>query len=393
MQDDLDEIMEALSEMEKNVNSMSFETNVEQDNISDYKGDSDEYLRRRIPKIRVLGVGGAGNNTVTYLNEIGIEHAETIAVNTDAQQLLNSRAHKKVLIGENICKGFGAGTDPSVGEAAALDSKDKIRKVLEGTDLLFVTCGLGGGTGSGATPVITEIARDMNILTVAVCTLPFSVEGRKKIEIAGEALKKIIQNANTTIVIPNDKLREILPKATLIDAFHAVDDILVTAIKGISDLTTKSGQVNLEFSDVKRILSVGGTAVIGIGEASMEDDNRAERAVFNALNHPLLDVPLETAKAALINITGGKDITLEETAQVIESVTKIIEADQEFVKWGIVFEDDMKGKLRTTIMLAGIELPYIDENGNLLYPVIRKITYKEDNIARIREQFNLEILE
>jgi len=391
--DDLDEIMKALSEMERSVNSISFGASSDISEANSYNGDSDEYLRNKIPKIRVLGVGGAGNNTVTYLNEIGIKYVETIAVNTDAQQLLKSKAHKKVLIGENVCKGFGAGTDPSIGEAAALDSKDKIRKIIEGTDLLFITCGLGGGTGSGAAPVIAEIAKEMNILTVAVCTLPFSVEGRKKIDIAGEALKKIIQNANTTIVIPNDKLREILPKATLRDAFHAVDDVLVNAIRGISDLTTKTGQVNLEFSDVKRILSVGGTAVIGIGEATMEDDNRAERAVFNALSYPLLDVPLETAKAALINITSGEDITLEETAQVIESVTRIIKADQEFVKWGIVFEDEMEGKIRTTIMLAGIELPYIDESGNLLYPAIRKISYKEDNLIKIREQFKIDVLE
>ncbi len=385
--DDLDMIIETLSEIEKSVVNGNAP-------FINYQGESEEDLINRIPTVRIIGVGGAGNNTVTYLNEVGIEHVETIAVNTDAQQLLRAKAHKKVLLGEKLCKGFGAGTDPKVGEAAALESKDKIRKILEGTDLLFITCGLGGGTGSGAAPVIAQIARDMNILTVTICTLPFTVEGPKKMEIAAEALKKLINISNTTIIIPNDKLLETLPKATLRAAFRAVDDVLVKALIGISDLTTKVGLVNLEFSDVARVLSAGGTAVIGIGEASTEDENRAEKAVINALRNPLLDVPLETARMALINITSGDDITMEETATVIDAVTRIMK-NHEVVKWGIILEDDMKGIIRATIMMAGIELPYLDEEGNLIYPAIRRKSYKDDILRKIEEEFGmkLEVLE
>ena len=383
--DDLDMILETIEEIERNA--------AKKKPFVGYQGDSDEELIRRMPVVKIMGVGGAGNNTVTNLMEAGIKFVETIAVNTDAQQLLRSRAHKKVLIGDKTCGGFGAGTDPSVGEAAALESKEKIEGIIRGTDLLFVTCGLGGGTGSGATPVITEIARDMGIVTVAVCTLPFSAEGFKKMEIAAGAIKKIIETANTTIIIPNDKLLEIAPKATLLDAFRLVDNVLVKAFIGISEMVNEIGVVNLEFSDVRRVLSGGGTAVIGIGEANTADGDRAEKAVANALSDPLLDFRLETAKKALINIVGGKDITLEETAKIIDAVTRIMNIEQEWVKWGIMIDDNMNGTVRATVILAGIELPYVDSEGNLIYPVIRKSMHREHNIKRIIEEFGIEVFE
>ncbi len=367
VKDELDIILESLTELEQKSEE---KTNNEEKNTEDEEINS----VLRIPKIKILGIGGAGNNTVTNLISAGIQRAEAIAVNTDARQLLISKAHRKILIGKEICRGYGAGSDPEIGEKAAEESKEKIEEILRGTDLLFITCGLGGGTGSGAAPYIAELARNMGILTVSVCTLPFAAEGRRKMKIAEQALKRLIKASNTTIIIPNDKLLQFASQATLLDAFRVIDDVLVKAVIGITDLVTRIGKVNVDFADVRKVLSVGGSAVIGIGEAEASGGNRAREALENALLNPLLDVDLRTAKAALLNITAGKDITLEETHWIIQTISSLLTEntndDEEPLKWGAILDRKMNGKIRITIIMTGISLPYIDENGNLLYPVI-----------------------
>ena len=372
----MDVIIQSLNEIEKAVSSGNINPPPVQ-----YRNDVDTRLANKIPKIKILGIGGAGNNTVTNLMLSKVSHAEIIAVNTDAKQLLASKAHKKILIGEETCGGFGAGSDPRVGEAAALESREILEKTIKGTDLLFLTCGLGGGTGSGATPVIAKLAQEMGVLTVTVCTLPFSAEGFKKMEIAAQALKKLIPVSNTIVIIPNDKLLQIDPKATLLKAFAMADDILVKAVIGIVDLVTKTGKVNVDFADVRKVLNYGGTAVIGIGEADGSSTNRAELAITKALTNPLIDARFETAKAALVNITGGEDITLEETATIIGLLGGLIDKKAE-IKWGAFIDDDLRGKLRVTVMMAGIELPYLDNEGNLIYPAI----LRRGNQIKLREK-------
>ncbi|MHA1617170.1 MAG: cell division protein FtsZ [Candidatus Njordarchaeales archaeon] len=377
---DLDIILKQLEEIdEENVSGQQVDHSEEDDE------DIERVIIKSLPKIKVIGVGGAGNNTVTNLMRVGAQGVTTIAVNTDARQLLVTKAHKKVLIGEKTCRGHGAGNDPKVGEQAAKESQEKLKKILRNTDLLFLTCGLGGGTGSGATPYIAQLAQEMGILTVTICTLPFMAEGEVKRKNASEALRKLIQFSNTIIVIPNDKLLQIAPKKTLLEAFRLADDILVKAVTGIADLIgPRPGLVNVDFADAKKVLSAGGTAVIGIGQADVSEGNRVRLALERALINPLLDVKLNTAKSALINITGGSDITLEEAESIVRQVSAILGNKGE-VKWGVVLDDSMKGELRITIIMAGIELPYLDEKGEVIYPRILSTIFTNDTIRLLKE--------
>ena len=380
---DLDLILKDLEELNKDSSLVTQYSLTEEDEDNE---DIEEIIRRSLPKIKVIGVGGAGNNTVTNLIEAGIQQVKTIAINTDARQLLISKAHRKVLIGEKTCRGHGAGNDPEIGKQAAEESREKILRILDGTDLLFLTCGLGGGTGSGATPYIAQLARELDIFTVTVCTLPFMAEGEIKRKNASKALKELIDLSNIVIVIPNDKLLQVAPKKTLLEAFKLADSILVKAVKGIADLVVRprSGLVNVDFADVKKVLSVGGTAVIGVGRADVSEGNRALKALERALINPLLDVNLNTAKSALINITGGLDITLEEAEGIVRQVSVILKNKGE-IKWGVVLEESMKGELEVTIIMAGIDLPYLGENGEIIYPNIIAPVYTRDTMNILKE--------
>src|SRR3989338_5464941 len=256
----------------------------------------DEELQRMIAshktRIKVVGAGGAGNNTIQRIGEVGIKGIETVAINTDAQDLLYTTADKKILIGKELTQGLGAGSNPKIGEEAAKESEHELKKALEGSDMAFLTCGLGGGTGTGSLPYVAQLARRMGMLSIGIVTMPFMMEGSHRFENAMIGLEKLEQSVNTLIVIPNEKLLELAPHLPLQTAFKVADEILTNAVKGIAELVTKTGLVNLDFADVKAIMSEGGVAMIGVGESDAE--NRAEESVHRALENPLITVDIRS---------------------------------------------------------------------------------------------------
>lgn len=320
----------------------------------------DEELRKilesRKTQIKVVGAGGAGNNTITRLMQVGIVGAETIAINTDAQDLLYTDADKKILIGRKLTSGLGAGGDPKVGMEAARESKEDIKKALQGADMVFLTCGLGGGTGTGSLPVVAEIAQKLGILTIAVVTLPFSMEGKQRMANAKEGLKNLEDHVDTMIVIPNDRLLEVVPDVSLATAFKICDEILVNAVKGITELITKPGLVNLDFADVRSIMKNGGLAMIGVGESDTE--NRAIEAVERALTNPLLTVDITGATGALINVVGGPDITLRESQQIVEAVATRLSPDAKII-WGAQIAKELGETMRAMLVVTGIKSPEV----------------------------------
>ncbi|MEM5882655.1 MAG: cell division protein FtsZ [Candidatus Aenigmatarchaeota archaeon] len=324
--------------------------------ISAYDEEIRELLEKRKTKIKVVGAGGAGNNTITRLMQVGIVGAETIAVNTDAQDLLYTDADVKVLIGKELTGGLGAGADPRIGMEAAKESKEDLKKALRGADMVFLTCGLGGGTGTGSLPVIADISKKMGALTVAVVTLPFSMEGKVRMANAREGLKNLESVVDTLIVIPNDKLLEIVPDVSIATAFKVADEILVNAVKGITELVTKPGLVNLDFADVRAVMSQGGLAMIGMGESDTE--NRALEAVEKALNNPLITVDINGAKGALINVMGGPDITIREAQQVCEAVSSRLSSDAKII-WGAQIAKELGDTIRALLIITGVKSPQI----------------------------------
>ncbi|MGC9780425.1 MAG: cell division protein FtsZ [Candidatus Heimdallarchaeota archaeon] len=326
--------------------------------------DVDNDLRKIIEdiqaKILVIGVGGAGNNAITRLNQTGIIGAITLSANTDAQQLLYSRSHKKMLLGRALCRGLGAGNDPQIGAEAAEESSETIKGILSQVDMCFIVCGLGGGTGTGAAPVISRLAKNLGVLTVSICTLPFDVEGRIKAQNAQEGLRRLYESSDTTIVVPNEKLIEIVPDLSLKEAFLVADEILIRAVTGLTELINRPGDVNVDFADVRRVLGEGGAAIIGLGESD-SPDNRAKEAVEDALSNPLLDIDIRTAKSVLLNITGGKDLNLKQTEEVIRAVTDQLSTDI-IVKFGVLIDPDLQGIIRATIVVSGVRSPYILSN-------------------------------
>ncbi len=316
----------------------------------------EELLSSQKAKIKVIGAGGGGNNTINRITEVGIHGAETIAVNTDAQDLLYTTADKKILIGKDLTKGLGAGSIPQVGEDAARESEHDVKKALEGADMVFITCGLGGGTGTGSAPVIAETARKVGALTVGVVTIPFEMEGNRRYQNALLGLEKLEQNVDTLIVIPNDKLLEIAPELPLHTAFKIADEILTNAVKGIAEMVTKAGLVNLDFADIRAVMGDGGVALIGVGESDSE--NRSTEAVDKAVNNPLLDVDIGGANGALINVAGGSDMTLEEARKVVEVISVKLDEDAKVI-WGAQISDDLEGTMRVMLIVTGVHSPQI----------------------------------
>ena len=302
--------------------------------------------------IFVIGAGGAGNNTISRLNEMGIEGATTIAVNTDAQDLFYCQSSKKILLGRQTSKGLGAGGEPSVGEECAEESEDEIRNELDGADMVFVTCGLGGGTGTGSAPIIAKIAKKLGALTVAVATMPFSAEGIKRRENAEQGLEKLHDAADTVIVIPNDKLLEVAPNLPLNKAFMVSDEILGRAVKGITELITKKGLVSLDFADIRSIMSGSGMAMIGMGESDSGD--RALESVHEALSSPLLDIDISNATGALVNISGSSDLTLHEAEKIVQVVADKLDPEANII-WGTQIDESLQNVVRTTVVVSGIE--------------------------------------
>jgi len=328
----------------------------EEVNVNDIDKELQELVNlKNNAKIVVVGAGGAGNNTISRLMQIGIEGVKTIAVNTDAQQLLYTEADQKILIGKEITRGLGAGSNPKIGEAAAKESKETIKKALEGADMVFVTCGLGGGTGTGSAPVIADIAKKLGALTVGIVTLPFSMEGTHRANNAKMGLEKLENAVDTLIAIPNDKLLEIVPDLSINTAFKVADELLVNAVKGIAELVTKKGLINLDFADVRAVMDGGGLALIGMGQSDTE--NRAYEAVQRAINNPLLDVDIEGAKGALINVAAG-DLTVKEAKEVVSAVTSRLSPDAKII-WGASIDKHLGESLRVMVIVTGVKSPQI----------------------------------
>lgn len=314
-------------------------------------------------KIRVVGVGGGGGNTITRMTEVGITGAETFAVNTDAQDLLKANADKKILIGRELTRGLGSGSDPAIGEAAARESINELTEALEDSDLIFITCGLGGGTGTGGAPIISEIAKEIKALTIGIVTLPFTVEGRKRMENALQGLANLRKNSDTVIVIPNDKILEIAPDLPVNAAFKVADEVLTNAVKGITEMVTKPGLINLDYADLRTILARGGAAMIGLGESIGEEkgEARALEAVENALTSPLLDVDISGANRALVNVIGGSDMTLREAEMIVETVSAKISSNAHII-WGAMIDENLpRNQIQAMVVIAGGKFPYLED--------------------------------
>ncbi len=309
-------------------------------------------LHKQSTRVKVVGCGGGGGNSVSRMKEIGIKGCEIISINTDAQDLLYTNVDTKILIGRELTGGLGAGSNPKIGEQAAKESEAELRKRLSNSDLVFITCGLGGGTGTGSSPVVAEIAKKTGALTIGVVTLPFTVEGQKRIENAQTGLEKLAAVTDTLIVIPNDKLLEIAPELPIHTAFKVADEILTNSVKGITELITKAGLVNLDFADVKAVMNNGGVSLIGIGES--DSQNRAAEAVERAINNPLLSVDISQATGALVNIIGGNDMSLDEYRKIMEVIGNKISPDAKIIS-GAQISPDMEKTIKVLIIITGVK--------------------------------------
>jgi cell division protein FtsZ len=360
--------------------SASNMTNVS-DEVREIDKELEELIKKQSAKIKVIGVGGAGNNSLSRMREIGIKGGELIAVNTDAQDLLYANADQKILIGRDLTQGLGAGSNPKIGEQAAKESESEIKKKIAGSDMIFITCGMGGGTGTGAAPFIAGLAKKQGALTIGVVTLPFTIEGKKRIENAMEGLERMQSVVDTLIVIPNDKLLELAPELPLHTAFKIADEILTNAVKGITELVTTTGLVNLDFADIKAVMVDGGVSLIGLGES--DSGQRATESVEKAIQNPLLDVDISGATGALVNIVGGPNMSLEECKTIIETIGNKLSNEAKLI-WGAQISDDMDKSIRVLLVVTGVKSSQIIGNEGS----IDEIKHKE-----IEEELGIEFYE
>lgn len=309
--------------------------------------------------ITVVGCGGAGNNTVNRMFEEGIHGADLIAANTDVQHLVEIDADEKILLGEEKTQGRGAGSLPQVGEESAIESQEEIREAIGGSDMVFVTAGLGGGTGTGAAPVVAKAARESGALTISIVTTPFTAEGEVRRTNAEAGLERLRSVSDTVIVVPNDRLLDSVGKLPVRQAFKVSDEVLMRSVKGITELITKPGLVNLDFADVRTVMERGGVAMIGLGESDSEA--KAEDSVKSALRSPLLDVDISGANAALVNVTGGQDMAIEEAEGVVEEIYDRIDPDARII-WGTSIDESIEGAMRTMVVVTGVKSPQIYGN-------------------------------
>jgi cell division protein FtsZ len=313
-----------------------------------------DLLQKLRTNVKIIGCGGGGSNTIARIYAEGIAGAEMYACNTDAQHLLAIRAPHKILLGRRSTRGLGAGALPQVGEAAALEAEPEIKKILEDANLVFVTAGMGGGTGTGSAATIAQIAKEMGALTVAVVTTPFKGEGRHRMENAEWGLERLRNVADTVIVVPNDKLLELVPRLSLNAAFKVADEVLMRAIKGITELITKPGLVNLDFNDVKTIMKGAGVAMIGLGESDGHAEDRALEAIEAALNSPLLEVDISAANGVLVTVIGGPDMTISDAEKVAEEVQKRVSPNARII-WGAAIDPTLEHKIRVMVIVAGVQ--------------------------------------
>ncbi len=335
-----------------------------------------------VANIKVIGVGGGGGNAVNRMIKSGLKGIEFITINTDAQALYHSEAGTKINIGKATTRGLGAGSNPDVGRQAAEESVDEIRDAIDGSDMVFITCGLGGGTGTGAAPVIANVAKEMGILTVAVITKPFSFEGQRRRSQAEEGLENLKNKVDTLITIPNDKILAIIDKKTpLNDAFAVVDDVLRQGVQGIADLITVHGMINVDFADVKAVMENAGSALMGIGYGTGE--NRATEAAKSAIESPLLELSIDGAKGVLFNITGGNDLSMFEVDEAARVITEAADPEANII-FGAVINDSYTGEIKITVVATGFD--YKQNETNLLRPKSRFSS--SDNVVPIKQTDN-----
>jgi len=304
--------------------------------------------------IRVIGLGGAGNNAVNRMIETGLRGVEFVAANTDAQVLATSLAETRIQMGDHLTKGLGAGANPEVGEQAALEDRDRIAEALQGSDLVFLTAGMGGGTGTGASPVVAEVAREQGALTIAVVTKPFLMEGPKRMRQAEEGLRRLQDKVDALIVVENQRLMTALDRRVkLTDAFRVADRVLYHGVRGISDVINVPGLINVDFADVKTLLSGAGTVLMGIGAGRGE--NLAEEAAHSATHSPLLERGVQGAQQLLINVTGSEDLTLFDAHEIVEKIAAATEVEDPNVLFGVTYDEDAADEVRVTVMAAGFD--------------------------------------
>jgi len=316
----------------------------------------DEELEKSLERartiIKVIGCGGSGTNTIQRMTEEGVFGAELFALNTDAQHLLFSKVERRLLIGKKTTRGLGAGSIPRLGEEAARENESDIKTIVENADMVFVTCGLGGGTGTGAAPIVAQAAQEAGALTIGVVTLPFSAEGMIRMDNMAYGLERLRENTDTLIVIPNDKLLDVVPRLPLNEAFRVADEVLMRSVKGITELITKPGLINLDFADVRTVMKDGGMAMIGFGES--DGQNKAIESVRKAVSSPLLEVDVTDAKAALVNVIGGEDMTVEEAEGALQEVYKMMNPDARII-WGVQVSPELKNMIRTLLIVTGVK--------------------------------------
>ncbi|MGI6357616.1 MAG: cell division protein FtsZ [Bacillota bacterium] len=304
-------------------------------------------------RIKVIGIGGGGSNAVDRMIDAGLKGVDFIAVNTDAQALSRSRAGHKIQIGEKLTRGLGAGANPEIGMKAAEESREAIQQALRGSDMVFVTAGMGGGTGTGAAPVVAQVAREMGALTVGVVTKPFTFEQRRRMTQAEKGIANLKEHVDTIITIPNDRLLQVVDKnMPIMQAFKVADDVLRQGVQGISDLIAVPGLINLDFADVKTIMTQTGSALMGIGQAN--GDNRAVDAAKQAISSPLLEASIEGAKGVLLSVTGGINLSLHEVNKAAELISQAVDADANFI-FGAVIDEGLEDEIRITVIATGFD--------------------------------------
>jgi len=305
-------------------------------------------------EIKVIGVGGGGGNAVNRMIKAGLSGVDFWAMNTDAQVLGMSSAKNRIQLGSKLTQGLGAGGDPSIGEKAAEETRENIMQALDGADMVFITAGMGGGTGTGAAPVVAKIAKELGALTIGVVTKPFTFEGKRRLNQALQGLEKLKETVDALIVIPNDKLMEVVDKRTTMrEAFHVVDEVLLRGVQGISDIITVPGLINVDFADVKAVMESSGSALMGIGRGSGE--GRAMEAATSAINSPLLETTINGASGIILNVTGGPDMTLHEVTEAAQVIHDAV-SDDAIVTFGSVIDDRIQGEIQITVIATGFEL-------------------------------------
>jgi len=314
---------------------------------------SKDILPSQTAKIEVIGVGGGGSNAINRMIDSNLEGVSFRVLNTDAQALLQSSAEQRVQLGQNLTRGLGAGGNPSIGQKAAEESRDELQQSLEGSDLVFIAAGMGGGTGTGAAPVVAEVAKQSGALTIGIVTKPFSFEGKRRMRQAEEGIARLAENVDTLIVIPNDRLKEVSAGASIQEAFRNADDVLRMGVQGISEVITRPGDVNLDFADVRSVMTEAGTALLGMGIGSGR--SRAIEAAQAAINSPLLEAGrIDGAKGCLVNITGGRDLTLDDVNSVGEVISGVVDDDANIIV-GQAVNEAMDGEIQVTVIATGFE--------------------------------------